>query len=478
MAKNPTDISEQQRNLLQQLPAVDRLIDLAQTEASFELVPKSVVVNCIRAVLDADRRRIREGGRAPGEKDLADAAVMQRVKEAVRSAMQPKLRRVVNATGVVIHTNLGRSLLAPEAVENLAGVAGRYSNLEYDLEAGRRGSRYMAVRDLLCEITGAEDAMVVNNNAGAVLISLETIARSRNVVVSRGDLVEIGGSFRIPDVMAKSGAVLREVGTTNRTHLRDYEGAIDPGTALLLKVHWSNYSIVGFTAQVPLRELVELGARRGIPVMEDLGSGTFIDFSRYGLLKEPTVQDSVASGADVVTFSGDKLLGGPQAGVIVGRRPLIESIRKNPINRALRIDKLTLAALESTLRLYRDEARAVAAIPTLRMLTENETAVQPRAEELARRLQAIGDSRLKVEIVRLSSKAGGGSLPLLDLPSRCLKVQVDGLTANQLELQLRRNDPPIIGRIEDGAFLMDARTLQPDEAPIIAAALASVLAGG
>ena len=212
--------------------------------------------------------------------------------------------------------------------------------------------------------------------------------------------------------------------------------------------------------------------------MEDLGSGTFIDFSRYGLLKEPTVQDSVASGADVVTFSGDKLLGGPQAGVIVGRRTLIESIRKNPINRALRIDKLTLAALESTLRLYRDEARAVAAIPTLRMLTENENAVQPRAEELARRLRAIGDSRLQVEIVRLSSKAGGGSLPLLDLPSRCLKVQVDGLTANQLELKLRRNDPPIIGRIENGAFLMDARTLQPDETPIIAAALASALAGG
>jgi L-seryl-tRNA(Ser) seleniumtransferase len=472
------DLSEHQRNLLRLLPAVDRLMELAKTEACFELVPASVVVNAIRTVIDADRRRIREGGRAPGEKDLADAAVLQRVKAAVRSAMQPKLRRVINATGVVIHTNLGRSLLAPEAVESLAGVAGRYSNLEYDLEAGRRGSRYMAVRDLLCEITGAEDAMVVNNNAGAVLISLETIARGRSVVVSRGDLVEIGGSFRIPDVMAKSGAVLREVGTTNRTHLRDYEGAIDPGTALLLKVHWSNYSIVGFTAQVPLRELVELGARRGIPVMEDLGSGTFIDFSRYGLLKEPTVQDSVASGADLVTFSGDKLLGGPQAGVIVGRKPLIESIRKNPINRALRIDKLTLAALESTLRLYRDEARAVAAIPTLRMLTESEDAVQPRAEELARRLQAIGDSRLKVEIVRLSSKAGGGSLPLLDLPSRCLRVQVDGLTANQLELKLRRNDPPIIGRIEDGAFLMDARTLQPDEAPIIAAALASALAGG
>ncbi len=460
------------------LPAVDRLMGLAQKEACFELVPATVVVNAIRSVIDADRRRIREGARPPVEKDFSDAAVMQRVKDAVRSAMQPKLRRVINATGVVIHTNLGRSLLAPEALENLAVVAGRYSNLEYDLAAGRRGSRYMAVRDLLCEITGAEDAMVVNNNAGAVLISLETIARSRSVIVSRGDLVEIGGSFRIPDVMTKSGATLKEVGTTNRTHLRDYEGAIDPDTALLLKVHWSNYSIVGFTAQVPLRELVELGARRGVPVMEDLGSGTFIDFSRYGLLKEPTVQDSVASGADVVTFSGDKLLGGPQAGVIVGRRSIIEAIRKNPINRALRIDKLTLAALESTLRLYRDEKQAVAAIPTLRMLTENEEAVQPRAEELARRLKGIGDPRLKVEIVRLSSKAGGGSLPLLDLPSRCLRVHVDGLTANQLELNLRRCDPPIIGRIEDGAFLMDARTLQPDETPFIAAALAAVLAGG
>jgi L-seryl-tRNA(Ser) seleniumtransferase len=472
------DLSEHQQTLLRLLPAVDRLMELAKTEACFELVPASVVVNAIRTVVDADRRRIRQGTSPPGERDLADAAVMQRVKEAVRSAMQPKLRRVVNATGVVIHTNLGRSLLAQEAAENLAVVAGRYSNLENDLEAGRRGSRYMAVRDLLCEITGAEDAMVVNNNAGAVLISLETIARNRNVIVSRGDLVEIGGSFRIPDVMAKSGAILKEVGTTNRTHLRDYEGAIDPDTALLMKVHWSNYSIVGFTAQVPLKELVELGARRGIPVMEDLGSGTFIDFSRYGLPKEPTVQDSVASGAGVVTFSGDKLLGGPQAGIIVGRRSMIENIRKNPINRALRIDKLTLAALESTLRLYRDEGRAVAAIPTLRMLTEHEDTIQPRAEALARRLQAIGDFRLKIEIVRLSSKAGGGSLPLLDLPSRCLRLRVDGLTANQLELKLRRSDPPIIGRIEDGAFLMDARTLQADEAPLIAAALKSILAGG
>jgi L-seryl-tRNA(Ser) seleniumtransferase len=478
MARNPMNVSEEQRRLLQRLPAVDRLIDLAQAEVCFELVPKSVVVNCIRAVLDADRRRIREdnGGRAAP--DLSDSAVMQRVKEAVRAAMRPKLLRVINATGVVIHTNLGRSLLAQEAVANMAVVAARYTNLEYDLAAGRRGSRYTVVRDLLCEITGAEDAMVVNNNAGAVLISLETIARNRKVIVSRGDLVEIGGSFRIPDVMAKSGAILKEVGTTNRTHLRDYENAIDASTALLLKVHWSNYSIIGFTAQVSLKEMVALGARHGVPVMEDLGSGTFIDFSKYGMLKEPTVQDSVASGADVVTFSGDKLLGGPQAGIIVGRKAIIESIRNNPINRALRIDKLTLAALESTLRLYRDEPRALAAIPTLRMLTETEAAIEARSRELARRLSALADARLSVERIRRASKAGGGALPLLELPSSCLRVRIQGLSVNALELRLRHSDPPIIARIEDDAYVMDLRTVQEDELEIIASAFASLLQTG
>ena len=474
MAKNRPTPNEPLQDLLRKLPAVDRLIELAKAEACFELIPHTVVVGCIRAVIDADRRRILAGG-APGEADLADRAVLERVKAAVAAAMQPRLRRLVNATGVVIHTNLGRSLLAEEAVANLAAVAGRYSNLEYDLAEGRRGSRYMAVRDLLCEITGAEDAMVVNNNAGAVLIGLETVARGRHVIVSRGDLVEIGGSFRIPDVMTKSGARLREVGTTNRTHLRDYEGAIDPDVALLLKVHWSNYAIVGFTAQVTLKELVSLGARHGLPVMEDLGSGTFIDFSKYGLPKEPTVQDSVASGADVVTFSGDKLLGGPQAGIIVGRAAMIERIRRNPIHRALRIDKLTLAALETTLRLYRDEERAMAAIPTLRMLTEKEAVIEARGRELAQRLAELGDERLACGLVHRPSKAGGGSLPLLELPSCCLQVRVRGMSANALETALRRSDPPIITRIEDDACLMDLRTVQTEEIAIIAAVLSNVL---
>jgi L-seryl-tRNA(Ser) seleniumtransferase len=316
---------------------------------------------------------------------------------------------------------------------------------------------------------------VVNNNAGAVLISLETLAKSRSVIVSRGDLVEIGGSFRIPEVMLKSGAILKEVGTTNRTHLRDYAGAIDAQTALILKVHWSNYSIIGFTAQVPLKELVALGGQHGLPVMEDLGSGTFVDFSKYGMLKEPTVQESVASGADVITFSGDKLLGGPQAGIIVGRKSIIERIRKNPINRALRIDKLTLAALEGTLRLYRDEPRAVQAIPTLRMLNEKEESLAARARELTLRLESLADARLAIDTARLPSKAGGGSLPLIELPSRCLRLRIAGVSANTLELKMRRNDPPIIGRIEDDAFVMDMRTIQDDEFPIIASALSSVL---
>ncbi len=457
------------------LPAVDRLIEIAKAETCFELVPQSVVLKAIRGVIDQGRRRILEGHGAFSKTDLSDAAVMTRVKEAVRQAMRPNLQRLVNATGVVIHTNLGRSLLADEALEHLAAVASRYSNLEYDLRAGKRGSRYAAVRDLLCEITGAEDAMVVNNNAGAVFLCLETLARDRQAIVSRGELVEIGGSFRIPDVMARSGAELREVGTTNRTHLRDYETAIGPATGLLLKVHCSNYSIVGFTAEVSLKELVALAGRYQVPVMEDLGSGTFVDFSRYGLMKEPTVQESVASGADLVTFSGDKLLGGPQAGIIVGRKTFVAQIRKSPLNRALRIDKLTLAALEATLRLYRDEERAVTRIPTLRMLTATEAAIAPRAEELARRLAALGDPRLRTEIVGLPSKAGGGSLPLLELPSRCVRIEIEGVSPNALEQLLRSNDPPIVGRIDEEALVMDLRTIQDDEFPIIVSALTSIM---
>lgn len=461
--KKLVQISPDQQALLRQLPGVDYLMELAAKEAFFKSIPQTVVANSIRSVINAKRQAILNGDPAINESSLSDSRIIDAVKQAVNNAMTPNLRSTINATGVVVHTNLGRSLLAAEVVENLVTIASRYSNLEYDLLIGKRGSRYSSVKDLICEISGAEAAMVVNNNAAAVLLCLETIARGKEVIVSRGELVEIGGSFRIPDVMAKSGGILKEVGTTNRTHLRDYENAIGPNTGLLLKVHTSNYSVVGFTAEVALRDLVDLGAAHQLPVMEDLGSGTFIDFSKYGLLKEPTVQESVTAGTDVITFSGDKLLGGPQAGIIVGKKAVIDPIKKNPITRALRIDKLTLAALESTLRLYRDEEKASRIIPTLRMIMLPLEEIQKRAHRLVEGLKKIGDSRMHIRLLERASKTGGGALPLMELPSLCVAVQIKGISPNALEKMMRHNDPPIIARIEDDWYVMDPRTLQEDE---------------
>ncbi len=461
--------------MLRMLPGVDHVLELCGTRPFFADIPKTVLVNAIRKILETLRTGILSTDRDITGESLSDAHIIEAVTAAVIKATTPNLKPLVNATGVVVHTNLGRSLLPEAVVENISLIAGRYSNLEYDLDAGKRGSRYTSVEDLLCEISGAQAAMAVNNNAGAVLLCLETFARSKEVIVSRGELVEIGGSFRIPDVMAKSGGILKEVGTTNRTHLRDYENAIEENTALLLKVHRSNYSVIGFTAEVSLKELVELGARHGVPVMEDLGSGTFIDFSKYGLVKEPTVQDSVACGTDVVTFSGDKLLGGPQAGIIVGQKSIVDQIKQNPLARALRIDKLTLAALESTLRLYRDEEKAVGMIPTLRMLTMNIGDIETRASNLVEELKNIGKSRLEINLIKRSSRAGGGALPLLELPSRCLSIRLPGMSANVLEKSMRENDPPIIGRIEDDAYIMDPRTLRDDDLPIIRRAFEKVL---
>jgi L-seryl-tRNA(Ser) seleniumtransferase len=472
--KKLVQISPDQQALLRQLPGVDYLMELAAKEASFKSIPQTVVANSIRSVINAKRRAILNGDPAINESSLSDSRMIDAVKQAVNNAMTPNLRSTINATGVVVHTNLGRSLLAAEVVENLVTIASRYSNLEYDLLIGKRGSRYSSVEDLICEISGAGAAMVVNNNAGAVLLCLETIARGKEVIVSRGELVEIGGSFRVPDVMAKSGGILKEVGTTNRTHLRDYENAIGPNTGLLLKVHTSNYSVVGFTAEVALRDLVDLGAAHQLPVMEDLGSGTFIDFSKYGLLKEPTVQESVTAATDVITFSGDKLLGGPQAGIIVGKKAVIDLIKKNPITRALRIDKLTLAALESTLRLYRDEEKASRSIPTLRMIMLPLEEIQKRAHRLVDGLKKISDSRMHIRLLERSSKTGGGALPLMELPSLCVAVQIKGISPNALEKMMRYNDPPIIARIEDDWYVMDPRTLQEDELSTIETAFESL----
>jgi len=459
------------------LPGVDHVLELCGQQPFFEDIPKTVLVNAIRRILENLRTGILNADGKISQDNLSDARITEAVAAAVSRAMESNLKPLINATGVVVHTNLGRSLVPAAVAANISLIAGRYSNLEYELKAGRRGTRYAAVEDLLCEICGAQAALAVNNNAGAVLLCLETFARGRDVIVSRGELVEIGGSFRIPDVMAKSGGVLKEVGTTNRTHLKDYEDAVDANTALLLKVHRSNYSVIGFTAEVTLQQLVDLGKAHGVPVMEDLGSGTFIDFSKYGLVKEPTVQESVAAGTDVVTFSGDKLLGGPQAGIIVGKKSIIDRIKKNPLTRALRIDKLTLAALESTLRLCRDEARAVRQIPTLRMLTMTVGELEIRASRLVDKLRKTNSLRLEITIIERSSKAGGGALPLLELPSRCLSVRIEGMSANALEKRMRENDPPIIGRIEDDAYVIDPRTLQDEDLPVIRAAFENILKG-
>ena len=469
-----TNISEQQQKLLRQLPGVDSLLAKAEDDPAIRQLPKSIVVKAVRETVDIQRRQILS---MTGDMDTAQISEIRLLETALTRAAQLQeynLQQVINATGIVIHTNLGRSCLAQEAIEHVIAAAGRYSNLEFDLTTGKRGSRYAVVEALICELTGAEAAMVVNNNAGAVLLCLDTLAHGRDVVISRGELVEIGGSFRIPDVMAKSGARLKEVGTTNRTHPRDYEQAIGSETGLLLKVHTSNYTIQGFTSEVSLKEMVALGTKFKLPVMEDLGSGSFMALANPGLASEPTVQASVKAGADVITFSGDKLLGGPQAGFIVGRKRVIDKVKDNPLTRALRIDKLTLAAMEATLQLYRDDATAHQ-IPTVRMLTMSQSEVEVRAKTLKHQLEANQHNRLSVELLDLPSRAGGGSLPLIELPSCCTGIRIDNVSVNTIERTLRRGRPPIIGRIENDMFIMDPRTLQEDEIETIAKAIDALI---
>ncbi|MDM8535321.1 L-seryl-tRNA(Sec) selenium transferase [Desulfobacterales bacterium HSG17] len=465
-------LNDAQKNKLQEIPGVDRILAACQSSVAFADTPIQVLTVCVRAHLDSLRTRILQ------DKDLsenfAEAEVIAGIEKRVRTTLVPKLVRCINATGIVIHTNLGRSLLAKPALQNLSTIGGHYSNLEFDLAQGKRGSRYQAVVDIIIELTGAEAVMVVNNNAAAVLLCLETIARDREVIVSRGELVEIGGSFRVPDIMAKSGGILKEIGTTNRTHPKDYETAVNPNTALLLKVHTSNFSVVGFTKSVSVKELVEIGNTQGLPVMEDLGSGTLIDFSAFGFPPETTVQQSVADGADVVTFSGDKLLGGPQAGIIVGKADIIDKIRQNPLNRALRIDKLTLAALESTLRLYRNHAQALLEIPTLRLLTQPIDEIQKKADQLQTLLEQLHLPDLALTQIKADSKAGGGSLPLLKLPSICLAISSARISTARIEKYLRAASPPIIGRIEDDRFIMDLRTIFDDDLDYIGSAVSKL----
>jgi L-seryl-tRNA(Ser) seleniumtransferase len=455
---------------LRRLPAVDQLVRRLADRSEVRAWSRARLTAAAREVLERERRRVRTEGGPPEDLD----ALCGRVCAGARGGPF-SLRPVINATGVVLHTNLGRALLSGSAMARVAAVAAAYSNLELDLATKERGSRYTHVDGLLRRLTGAEDALVVNNNAAAVLLALESLARGREVVVSRGELIEIGGEFRIPDIMLRSGARLREVGTTNRTHPRDYAEAIGPDTALLLKVHTSNYRVVGFTAEVAARELAQLGRERGVPVMEDLGSGSLLDLRPHGFPYEPTVPDVVAAGVDLVSFSGDKLLGGPQAGIIVGRQALVSRLKKNPLNRALRIDKLTVAALEATLTSY-EAGDALQTVPTLQRLTEPLGAVRARARRLLARLDPALRRQLQAALVPATSQVGGGALPTVELPTVAVAIGADGAQARALDAVLRTGDPPVIGRIADDRLLLDCRTVLPGEIPPLALALARAAA--
>jgi L-seryl-tRNA(Ser) seleniumtransferase len=448
---------------------VDALIGALEAEGALQGVPRPRLAAAVRETLAVERRRVLGAGGPPAGADTLGRRVVAQLTRSGLFSLVP----VVNATGVVLHTNLGRALLSPLAQERLREVASAYSNLEMDLGRKERGSRYSHVDGLLRRLSGAEAALVVNNCASAVLLALESLARGKEVIVSRGELIEIGGEFRIPDIMRRSGAVLREIGTTNRTHLRDYAGAIGPETGLILKVHTSNYRVVGFTAAVSSRELAELGRARSIPVMEDLGSGCFVDLTRYGFPYEPTVPEVVASGVDLVAFSGDKLLGGPQAGVLVGRAELVERLARNPLNRALRIDKFTVAALEATLYAY-EAGTALESIPTLRMLTEPAAGVRRRARRLLARLPADRQRALGAQLVESTSQVGGGALPTVELPTTAVALGTDERPAEQLDEALRTGRPPVLGRLLDDRLLLDCRTILASDIAPLAARLATL----
>ena len=455
--------------VLRHLPSVDQLLRALGTRPEIADVPRARLTATVREVLDAERRRVLGGGDPASDAE----ALAARVVDLTRRAGLFSLRTVINATGVVLHTNLGRALLSPLAVERLVAVAASYSNLELDIATKERGSRYSHVEPLLRRLSGADDALVVNNNAAAVLLALETLASGKEVIVSRGELIEIGGEFRIPDIMRRSGARLVEVGATNRTHLRDYADAIGADTALLLKVHSSNYRVVGFTAAVSSRELADLGRERGVPVMEDLGSGSLVDLRPHGFPYEPTVPEVVAAGVDIVTFSGDKLLGGPQAGIVVGRSALVARLKKNPLNRALRIDKLTLAALEATLYAY-EAGDPLDTVPTLRMLTEPLASVRTRARRLVRLLAPSVRTRLGARIVTDEAQVGGGALPTVVLPTAAVALGTADLPARALDEALRAGDPAVIGRIADDRLLLDCRTILAAQVGVLARALSGV----
>lgn len=465
------------KNLFSLIPKVDELLDKDDIKSLLSSMPRKTVVEAIRTETDKLRESIKNG--AIKEEISAD---IQKIEESIKKTALKldsyKLKRVINATGVVIHTNLGRSPINMHIMNNIAEIAANYSNLEFDLETGERGSRYSHLEDIITRITGCESAMVVNNNAAAVMLALSTMAKGREVIVSRGELIEIGGSFRVPDVMEQSGAHLVEVGTTNKTHLRDYENAINENTAALLKVHTSNYRILGFTSSVDSEELSVLKEKYQVPVIEDLGSGVLIDLSKYGMEYEPTVMDSLNKGVDIVTFSGDKLLGGPQAGIIVGKKEYIDMMKKNPLTRAFRVDKFTIAALEATFKYYLDEEKCITQIPTLKMLTMPLEKLNNKANAFKK---CIDDLRIEeyaqVQIEDSYSEVGGGSLPLEKLSTRCVVLALNKMSIHRFEDNLRNLHIPIVARVSKDKVYFDIRTIDETEFELAAQGIKHSLAG-
>jgi L-seryl-tRNA(Ser) seleniumtransferase len=458
------------QNILRTIPSVNEFLESPEISKLTDLYPRQLVVDVIREVLENVRKSI-----------IDKTNILEPTPQILTFLIQHALRdkfsgieRAINATGIILHTGLGRAPLADAASKQLQEVSKGFCTVEIEKHTGKRGIRYHTTEQLICMITGAEAALVVNNNAAAVLLTLDTLAREKEVVISRAHLVEIGGSFRMPDVMARSGAIMVEVGTTNKTYLKDYENAITENTGLILKVHQSNFKIVGFTETVALEDLVALGKTRDIPVMYDLGSGALIDLQKFGLPHEPTVQESMKAGADIVTFSTDKLLGGPQGGIVVGKKKWINLLEKNPLLRAFRVGKLTIAALEATLKLYLDEGRAAQQIPVLKMILASPDTIDERRIRLTSKISTTAKKCLNITLINGFSGMGGGSLPGEEIPTKLVSLHSDKISVEEIAARLRENTPPIFARIEQDCVLLDMRTVYDEEVDVISCALENI----
>lgn len=462
------------KKLFAMLPSVDEILGDESLKSILKEYPRSLVLDSVRQAIDEKRKLIIKLDENSEGIEINNSDIIIDSIKKIKVNYSLSLKNVINGTGVVLHTNLGRSLLSESIKEEVWEIASKYSNLEYDIELGQRGSRYVHLVDIIKKLTKAEDVLIVNNNAAAVLLVLNTLAKNKDVIVSRGELVEVGGSFRIPSIMSLSGAKLVEVGATNKTHILDYEEAINEDTSILMKVHTSNYKILGFTESVGLDELSKISKKYNIPLVEDLGSGVLIDLSKYGLSYEPTVLDSIKKGVDIVTFSGDKMLGGPQAGIIVGKKEYIDKMKKNQLTRALRVDKITIAALEATFRLYLDEKKAVKEIPTLRMLTYSLDELKDRAKKF---LDMLNKLKLNIDIKLEEgfSQVGGGSMPIEKMDTYLISLRPNNISVSSLEEKLRLSNSHIIGRISEGRYLLDVRTIFDNQFEIIAKEIKNAL---